>query len=108
MIALVTAPLQMFDDTYEDLTRGSKTAPHLENFTAHVKEWLNVEDGILDKLPESIKDMGDHLPDAEDIRDFAGDLEEKAKMLEKIKPPQDQHSESDQKKLDQLIESIDK
>ncbi len=112
LIAMVIVPLQWFPDFYKDVTRDSITVPYLEKATVEVKHLLNVDEDFFERNLGKVKKLKEEMPDI-------GKMKEMGEQFEKIKKqasdlgasktePQDKHSQEDQKKLDELIQSVTK
>jgi membrane protein required for colicin V production len=107
MIA-VTFPLQFFPEVSKKLTEDSYTAPYL----AKVLKFVNQNPGSLNirkKLSEfdldGAKEKFEELKDLKKLKDTFDDLKDK---LPDNNKPLDQYSPEDKKKLEEILNAVDK
>ncbi|MFQ5482594.1 MAG: CvpA family protein [Nitrospinaceae bacterium] len=105
---LLTAPLQLFPDTYSRLTKNSWAAPYLEETTDSIRELLDVKDSLLDRGLRKLKQqVPDKIPGLDKLKDISSKLQEKlSPSSSSDEKPQDDHTKEDQDKLDELVRSV--
>ncbi len=112
LIAMVIVPLQWFPEFYENITQDSVTVPYLEKATVEVKHLLNVDDDFFERNLNKVKKLKEEMPDIEKMNKMNDQFEKLKKQAEELgvsnSGPQDKHSQEDQKKLDELIQSVTK
>ncbi len=103
IIVILMFPLQMYPDTYRTVTRDSALAPTLTRLSDKLIDTLDVQDGFIEKMKRKIKRI-------ERDNTFDKVTDEIIKAGKNIKKsfdePQDEHTDSDKKKLDNLLESF--
>lgn len=112
LIAMVIVPLQWFPEFYKNITQNSVTVPYLEKATVEVKRLLNVDDDFFERNLNKVKKLKEEMPDIEKMKKMNDQFEKLKKQAEELgvskSGPQDKHSQEDQKKLDELIQSVTK
>ena len=102
-IVILMFPLQMYPDTYGKVTRGSALAPTLTRLSDKLIDTLDAQDGFIEKMKRKIKRI-------ERDNTFDKVTDEIIKAGKNIKKsfdePQDEHTDSDKKKLENLLESF--
>ena len=104
-------PLQWFDETYARWTEDSLVAPYLEDWVDDIRGSVDLEPGFNRSMPGSLKGMRRQIPTMEGISESISEqkkkLKEKTSVLTHLDlPPQDEHTEEDQKNLDKLLNEI--
>ncbi len=104
-IVILMFPLQMYPDTYRMVTRGSALAPSLTRLSDKLIDTLDAQGGFIDKMKRKINRIGrDNTFDK-----VTDEIIEAGKNIKKsFDEPQDEHTDSDRKKLDSLLESFGK
>jgi membrane protein required for colicin V production len=108
ILLAVTFPLQFFPEVAKKFTKDSYTAPYLAKalkFASQNSDALNIRKSLSDFGMEGAKEKFDQLKDLSKLKDQLDDLKKKLPDIEK---PQDQYSPEDQKKLEEILKSVDK
>ncbi|KMP10931.1 hypothetical protein UR09_03865 [Candidatus Nitromaritima sp. SCGC AAA799-A02] len=110
ILSILMFPLSLFEDTYDKATQGSVLAPHLEKIVQVVHRTAK-ERKLLDRLPDFSMD---------DVKEKLGQMESLDKLSEEVKKakekifnsgdgkPQEDYTPEDKKKLDDLLDILNK
>ena len=108
ILVAVMFPLQFFPEVSKKLTEDSYTAPYLAQVLEFVNQnpgSLNIRKKISDFDMEGAKQKLEQLKDLKNLKDTFDDLKDK---LPDGGKPLDQYTPDDQKKLEEILKSVDK
>jgi uncharacterized membrane protein required for colicin V production len=108
ILVAFTFPLQFFPEVAKKFTEDSYTAPYLAkvlNFASQNTGALNIRKKISSFDIEGAKDKFEEIQDLKKLKESFDELKEN---LPDIQKPLDQYSQEDQKKLEEILKSVDK
>ena len=108
ILVAVTFPLQFFPALAKKFTQDSYTYPYLTKVRDFVKKdlgSLNIRKNLSNFDMEGAKEKFEELKNLKNLSDTFNDLK---KILPDNDKPQDQYSEEDLKKLNEILKSVDK
>jgi len=108
ILVAVTFPLQFFPALAKEFTQDSYTYPYLAKVRDFVKKnsgSLNIRKNFSNFDMEGAKEKFEELKNLKNLSDTFNDLK---KILPDNGKPQDQYSEEDLKKLNEILKSVDK
>lgn len=102
-IVILMFPLHMYPDTYRTVTRDSALAPTLARLSDKLVDTLDAQGGFMDKMKRKLRRI-----ERDGVLDKATDEIIKAgkTIKQSFGEPQDKHTDSDKKSLDNLLESF--
>ena len=96
IMVLLMFPLQLFPSVEKDITEDSVFAPHLKTLSNDLADALDSQDGF-----------GDSIKKKKEEYKFLETMNEKSKVIQKaVQNIQDDHTDTDQKELSSMINSI--
>lgn len=95
LMILMMFPLQMYPDVYSKLTRGSIFAPHLRNLSNKLVDNLDAQDGFVKDIKLKMKEFKKPAI-----------LDKFSTKKRRVNYPQDDHTQTDQQELNDMLESI--
>ena len=107
ILVAVTFPLQFFPALAKKFTQDSYTDPYLAKVRDFVKKdlgTLNIRKNLSNFDMEGAKEKFEELKNLKNLSDTFNDLK---KILPDNDKPQDQYSEQDLKKLNEILKSVD-
>lgn len=110
ILVIIMFPLSLFEDTYKKATQGSVLAPYLERVIQTVSRELK-DRKFLDRLPDiSVKDIKEKLVQMKNLNKLTKELKEpKDKFTDAANgKPQENYTEEDKQKLDELFNMLKK
>lgn len=103
IILIFMYPLQVYPDTYGKVTRGSALAPTLARLSDKLVDILDSQAGFIERMKRSIK----RIERDKTLDKVTDELIKAGKTIKKsFEEPLEKHTESDKKKLDNLLESF--
>lgn len=108
ILVAITFPLQFFPEVSKKFTEDSYTAPYLAkvlNFASQNPGALNIRKKISSFDMEGAKEKLEEIQDLKNLKETFDELKEKMPDIQK---PLDQYSQEDQKKLEEILKSVDK
>jgi len=108
ILVAFTFPLQFFPEVAKKVTEDSYTAPYLAkvlNFASQNSGALNIREKISSFDMEGAKGKFEEIKDLKKLKETFDELKEN---LPDIQKPLDQYSKEDQKKLEEILKSVDK
>lgn len=108
ILVAITFPLQFFPEVAKKVTEDSYTGPYLAkvlNFVNQNPGSLNIRKQLSNFDMEGVKEKFEDIKDLKKLKETFDDLKNKLPDNDK---PLDQYSPEDQKKLEDILKSVDK